>query len=117
MYFKNTMEELLEEQKRKADSATKEEGAGSPIVEEQSDVNGEDDDAFEKMKNQTARYFLESNPTIKCRNCMEYGHMARECSNRTKRPNCILCGKDTHDSFSCTEKSCFKCNKIGHLAS
>jgi hypothetical protein len=27
-----------------------------------------------------------------------------------------LCGKDTHDSFSCTEKICFKCNKVGHLA-
>lgn len=75
------------------------------------------DDAFQKMKNQATRYFIENNPTIKCRNCLEYGHIARECTNQTKRANCILCGKDTHDSFSCNEKSCFKCNKIGHLAS
>lgn len=68
------------------------------------------------MRNQTARYFIEANPTIKCRNCLEYGHIAKDCTNRTKRPNCILCGKDTHDSFSCSEKSCFRCNKVGHVA-
>lgn len=36
--------------------------------------------------------------------------------NEAKRAACILCGKDTHDSFTCTEKICFKCNKAGHLA-
>ena len=53
---------------------------------------------------------------MKCRNCEEYGHFARECPNETKRLSCILCGKDTHDSFTCTEKLCFKCNKVGHKA-
>ena len=28
-----------------------------------------EDDMFSKMKNQLARYYIESNPTIKCRNC------------------------------------------------
>ena len=42
--------------------------------------------------------------------------MAKECPNETKRQNCILCGKDTHDSFDCNEKMCFKCNKVGHQA-
>lgn len=42
--------------------------------------------------------------------------MARECPNERSRLNCILCGKDTHDSFDCHEKLCFKCNKAGHIA-
>jgi hypothetical protein len=76
----------------------------------------DDDDAFSKLKNQISRYFIESNPTIKCRNCKEFGHFARECPNERKGLNCILCGKDTHDSFDCNEKLCFKCNKVGHKA-
>ena len=64
-----------------------------------------------------ARYYIESNPTIKCRNCKEFGHMAKECPNERSRPNCILCGKDTHDSFDCDAKLCFKCNQVGHKAS
>lgn len=42
--------------------------------------------------------------------------MARECPNETKKLTCILCGKDTHESFDCNEKMCFKCNKVGHQA-
>jgi len=82
-----------------------------------SESDGTEDDAFSKLKNQVSRYFCDSNPTIKCRNCKEFGHIARECPNERKGMNCILCGKDTHDSFDCNEKLCFKCNKVGHKAS
>ena len=71
---------------------------------------------FSRLKNQMARYYIESNPTIKCRNCKQFGHMAKECPNERSRPNCILCGKGTHDSFECDAKLCFKCNKVGHKA-
>ena len=69
---------------------------------------------MKKMKG--TRYWGEENPTIKCHNCKQFGHIARECPNETKRARCILCGKDSHDSFECTEKMCFKCNKVGHQA-
>ena len=84
-------------------------------VDKVSDSDTEND-AFSKLKNQVSRYFIENNPTIKCRNCKEFGHIARECPNERSRLNCILCGKDTHDSFECDEKLCFKCNKVGHKA-
>jgi len=91
-------------------------------VVEADDKEEEDpeDDYYQKMKQQEARYFRpDHNPTIKCRNCKEFGHMSRECPNewRSAKLNCILCGKDGHDSFDCNEKLCFKCNEIGHKAS
>ena len=85
------------------------------VVDDDDDLG--EDDLFSKMKNRMARYYTDSNPTIKCRNCKEFGHMARECPNERSRQNCILCGKDTHDSFDCDAKLCFKCNKVGHKAS
>ena len=91
---------------------------GHQTVQETGEDEGEnvEDDMFSRLKNQMARYYTESNPTIKCRNCKEFGHMARECPNERSRPNCILCGKDTHDSFDCDAKLCFKCNQVGHKA-
>lgn len=74
-------------------------------------------DEFERMKNEVTRYYKAVNPTRKCLNCKEFGHMAYECPNERRRLNCILCGKDTHDSFECDEKLCFKCNQVGHKAS
>ena len=83
----------------------------------QEDEDACDDDMYAKLKQQQGRYYIEANPTIKCRNCKEFGHMARECPNERKGLSCILCGKDGHDSFECREKLCFKCNKSGHIAS
>ena len=60
---------------------------------EEEDEMGEDD-LFSRMKNRMARYYTDSNPTIKCRNCKQFGHMARECPNERSRPNCILCGSN-----------------------
>lgn len=72
-------------------------------------------DEYDRLLNQKVRYFKE-NITIKCSNCMECGHMARECPKKQNKVNCIRCSKDTHDSFSCNKKLCFKCNKFGHVA-
>ena len=106
MYFKQRVDEIKADNNEKINELSHEASESDP-----------EDDAFSKLKNQVSRYFNDTNPTIKCRNCKEFGHIARECPNERSRLNCILCGKDTHDSFECNEKLCFKCNKVGHKAS
>lgn len=103
-YFKQKLEEKPASEAEDGEAAA------------ESEVNGSEDE-FKKMQQQVARYYLTDNPTIKCRNCKQFGHMQRDCPNERSRLNCILCGKDTHDSFECTEKLCFKCNQVGHKAS
>jgi hypothetical protein len=96
-----------------------EDGEANVEVSEGSEVvkDAAEEGAFNKMKGQTvSRYYAEDNITVKCRNCKEYGHYARECPNEQKRDNCILCGMNTHDSFSCVTKLCFRCNNGGHNA-
>lgn len=74
-------------------------------------------DELSKIQKTIVRYYKEENVTIKCHNCHGFGHMARECPNERHKLNCILCGKDSHESFACDAKLCFKCNKRGHKAS
>lgn len=108
-YFKRKCEE------KPASEAEDGEAEAGQAEASEGDVQSEDE--FKRMQQQVARYYLADNPTIKCLNCKQFGHMARDCPNERSRLNCILCGKDTHDSFECTEKLCFKCNKVGHKAS
>lgn len=99
------------------------ESEAKPVVENPTsdfdeDLEDEETGAYDNLKKiaKSQRYFGDENPTIKCHNCRQFGHMAKECPNETKKSNCILCGKDTHDSFECNEKMCFKCNQVGHEA-
>lgn len=71
-------------------------------------------DQFKRMKSQTGRYFAEPDITVRCHNCKEVGHYARNCQNARKLEACLLCGKEGHSSFDCYEKLCFRCNKTGH---
>lgn len=41
----------------------------------------------------------------------------KDCTNEKVKPICILCGNNTHDSFDCDAKMCFRCNKVGHVVS
>ena len=112
------MERVSDKKKKVSDEREKEESpeegeASEPAPDVESDDSQESD--FERLKKvKGQRYWEKENITIKCHNCKQFGHMARECPNETKRMACILCGKDTHESFDCTEKMCFKCNKVGH---
>jgi hypothetical protein len=84
------------------------------VIDEDEDA---EDDEYSRLSRQQWRFFThDTNPTTKCKNCREFGHKARDCPNETYRQSCILCGQDTHDSFSCDAKTCFKCNKVGHEA-
>lgn len=71
-------------------------------------------DQYKRLKMQNGRYFAETDITVRCHNCKEVGHYARDCQNERKRESCLLCGKEGHSSFDCYEKLCFRCNKTGH---
>mmetsp|Transcript_8302 Transcript_8302/g.23897 ORF Transcript_8302/g.23897 Transcript_8302/m.23897 type:complete len:114 (-) Transcript_8302:699-1040(-) len=69
-----------------------------------------------------------------CYNCMETGHIARDCKNpraegdarerinkdRARYRKCFNCGKMGHMSADCTKpagnKSCYNCGGEGHIA-
>ena len=58
----------------------------------------EEDSEEQDIKQTTkgSRYWAEDNITIRCHNCKQFGHMAKECPNETKGLICILCGKEGH---------------------
>lgn len=66
------------------------------------------------MKRKENRYFnTSSNITIKCFNCNEVGHMARNCPNEI-RVICHKCNMPGHFEWECFIMKCFKCHKPGH---
>jgi hypothetical protein len=61
-----------------------------------------------------SRYFHQESKAIRCRNCKEIGHMARNCPNESKIPLCKFCGTQHGIEELCPSIKCFKCNKSGH---
>ena len=112
LFFKK--EAIEEEENENEEEENKEEEKEEE--KEESEELSSDDDEFKKLMKRNQRYYNEENPTLRCRNCLEFGHFARDCTNESKRASCILCGSTTHDSFNCDGRLCFKCNKGGHTA-
>lgn len=64
-----------------------------------------------------SRYFDEEyeQAGIRCNNCGEKGHMAKDCRNEKRRKPCFLCAQAGHESWNCPNRYCFKCGKTGHF--
>jgi hypothetical protein len=71
---------------------------------------------IDNLSSQRLRYFNTSNPTKKCFNCEETGHMSFNCPNMTKviEPLCFRCNMLGHLKKDCNNIKCFRCHKVGH---
>jgi hypothetical protein len=76
----------------------------------------EDSDNIDDLKKKEVRYFNSYNITIKCFNCNEVGHYARNCPHELILI-CSKCNEHGHEERECPNKKCFKCNRIGHKVS
>lgn len=61
---------------------------------------------------------------IKCHKCKKYGHMSKDCPNNNSNSNdsnsikCYTCGKTGHKMGECPNKKgqyCYLCGKSGHI--
>ena len=62
-YFKDVLVEAKEEDRE-------EEELSDEMEEQIMDQLAVEDNAFDKMKKMVNRYYIEENPTLKCRNCL-----------------------------------------------
>jgi hypothetical protein len=82
------------------------------IKEGSGDTSSEGDNVADLRKKEF-RYFQTNNITIRCFNCDEVGHIARNCPNEVIK-SCTRCNEPGHDDTNCPNVKCFKCNRIGH---
>ena len=80
MYFRKDVNENAKE----AEKESQDDKQAAVESSDEDKANTVVDDMFSKLQGQTSRYYLASNPTIKCYRCKEFGHMTRECPNERK---------------------------------
>lgn len=61
--------------------------------------------------------YWEKDISIKCNNCGEVGHMAKDCPKDGQLKPCGLCAGLGHEMWACPMKSiCFNCGVPGHVS-
>lgn len=61
--------------------------------------------------------YWEKDISIKCNNCGQVGHMAKDCPNDGQLKPCGLCAGLGHEMWACPLKSiCFNCGVPGHVS-
>lgn len=65
------------------------------------DAEKSDSDVSDDPKN-TSRYYSLDSKSIRCHNCKEIGHMARNCPNESRLPLCKFCGLEHGMYDQCT---------------
>lgn len=84
--------------------------------ESSSSEESSDNEKYNEMKATNIRYFnFNKNITLKCFNCGEVGHMAKNCPSE-QVTFCIRCNQNGHEDRECKYTKCFKCNQMGHVA-
>lgn len=81
----------------------------------------------EERRKQELKFRKTFNPSKKCFNCRQAGHILADCpqqvdSVKQETGICFKCGSDTHTSFRCPNKvqgypfaKCFICKEQGHI--
>ncbi|CAI2385381.1 unnamed protein product [Moneuplotes crassus] len=95
----------------------KEEEKTEPEKEVKKEDNEQDEEDKKEATGLQNRYYQKDSISLRCRNCQEIGHMARNCPNETKYPCCKFCGLEHGPQENCTSIKCFRCNKSGHKIS
>ncbi|GLH10863.1 Uncharacterized protein GBIM_15746 [Gryllus bimaculatus] len=54
-------------------------------------------------------------PRIRCANCSQFGHMAKQCPDPKKMKCCSMCGQRGHVENECPNKLCLKCGRPAPL--